>query len=265
MAQLSRPYQVILLFVAVLALAWFTVLHNRISTGSGGSSGGGSSSASTPKAGSIQHKQSTPTSVYHGPVPGVQGLSKDIRKAHEAVGTSEAQTHKLESATGSTSPTAPASTASQTSTAPSQASGTGVGAAKSKSSVASHSTSTSHRHRGTSRPSHSTANAGHSRALVVAKQLQQGKIVLLLFWNPRSFNDQEVHSQVQAASRSLKGKVATDFAKAREVGDFGAVTRNVNVLQTPTLLLINRKGLATTITGLTDAFSIEQAVREAGG
>ncbi len=89
--------------------------------------------------------------------------------------------------------------------------------------------------------------------------------MLLLFWNPHSSPDQAVHSQVQAAGRSLKGKVALDFAKAREVGSFGTVTREISVLQTPTLLIINRKGLATTITGLTDAFSIEQAVREAGG
>jgi hypothetical protein len=85
----------------------------------------------------------------------------------------------------------------------------------------------------------------------------------LLFWNPSSAEDASVHGQVAEVVRQLRGKVAVHYAKAREVGTFGTVTRNISVYQTPTLLIIAPHDLVTTITGLTDAFSIEQAIREA--
>ncbi len=242
MAQLSRPYQAALILVAVLALAWFAVLRAHVSTSTGGSSSptsSSSSSASTsPKAGETGHDGKA-TPVYHGAVPGLSGLSKDIRRAHETVGASEAEAHKVEGTPAKPSPATSSVTAAPV-------------------AKVSHPAA----------PSHPAASAQHSsatRAGSVESQLHAGKIVLLLFWNPHSTDDQAVHSQVQAVRGSLKGKVALDFAKAREVGSFGTVTRDISVLQTPTLLIINRKGLTTTITGLTDAFSIEQAVREAGG
>ncbi|MFZ2050071.1 MAG: hypothetical protein WB698_02695 [Solirubrobacteraceae bacterium] len=243
MAQLSRPYQAALVLVAVLALAWFAVLRAHVSTSTGGSSSPTSSSSlstsTSPKAGEIGHDEGKATPVYHGAVPGLSGLSKDIRRAHETVGASETEAHKVEG----------------TAAKPSQATGSVTATPVAK---VSHPAA----------PSHPVAKAQHSsdaRAASVESQLHAGKIVLLLFWNAHSTDDQAVHSQVQAVRGSLKGKVALDFAKAREVGSFGTITRDISVLQTPTLLIINRKGLTTTITGLTDSFSIEQAVREAGG
>lgn len=270
MAQISRPFQLALVLVAVLALAWFTVLHAHLSTNGGGSSSSGSSAPSasttskTSKAGEIEHNEGKATPVYHGAAPGLQGLSKDIRRAHEAVGASQTEAHKLEG--GSAAAGAAPGAASHASAPATQA-------AHTVSAAPSHASSTARHH--IAAAAHPPATVAHarnagasgsqtSRATTVQSQLQAGKVVLLLFWNPRSSADQGVHAQVQAAGRSLKSKVALDFAKAGEVGSFGTVTRDVSVLQTPTLLIINQKGLATTITGLTDAFSIEQAVREAG-
>lgn len=243
MAQLSRPYQAALILVAVLALAWFAVLRAHISTSTGGASSptssSSSSASSSPKAGETGHHEGKATPVYHGAVPGLSGLSKDIRRAHETVGASETEAHKVQG------------TAAQ----PSHATSSVTAAPVAK---VSHPAAPSH-------PARSTQHSNATRAGSVEAQLHAGKIVLLLFWNPHSTDDQAVRSQVQAVGGSLKGKVALDFAKAREVGSFGTVTRDISVLQTPTLLIINRRGLTTTITGLTDAFSIEQAVREAGG
>jgi hypothetical protein len=249
MAQLSRPYQVVLLLVAVLALAWFAVLRTHASPSGGGSSSSPTSSSvsTTPKAGETRHNEGKPSSVYHGAAPGLQGLSKDINRAHEAVRVSEAQAGKAEAAAGSQAAQTAAPTSSASTAQPSSAS---HGAPADPPAASAH---------------HAATQDDGSRANLVGAQLKSGKTVLLLFWNPHSSPDQAVHSQVQAVGRSLKGKVALDFAKAREVGSFGTVTREISVLQTPTLLIIDRKGLATTITGLTDAFSIEQAVREAGG
>jgi hypothetical protein len=249
MAQLSRPYQAALILIAVLALAWFTVLRAHVSTSTGGSSSPPASTSTSAKIGSTQSNQGKSTPIYHGAAPGLQGLSRDINRAHETLGASETEAHKIEGGsssgaqvTKSAQPAAPAAAAPST-----------------------HAPTTTVQHSSASPAPHSSHGATASRAGTVGAQLKRGKTVLLLFWKPSSAADQAVHSQVQAASRSLKGKVAVDYAKAGEVGSFGTVTRDISVLQTPTLLVIDRKGLATTITGLTDAFSIEQAVREAGG
>lgn len=253
MAQLSRPYQAALILIAVLALAWFTVLRAHVTTTTGGSSAPPASPSTSPKIGSTQTDEGKPTPIYHGAAPGLQGLSRAIDRAHETVGASEVDAHKIEGRAGSAQrapSVAPASPAAATPSA--HGAPAGSAPAKSSSSSASPAPRSSH-------------GATASRAATVGAQLRGGKTVLLLFWKPSSVDDQAVHSQVQTANRSLRGKVAVDYAKPGEVGSFGTVTRDVSVLQTPTLLIINRKGLATTITGLTDAFSIEQAVREAGG
>jgi hypothetical protein len=246
MAQLSRPYQAALILIAVLALAWFTVLRAHGSANTGGSSSPPASTSTSAKIGSTQSNQGKSTPIYHGAAPGLQGLSRDINRAHETVGASEAEAHKIEG--GSSSGAQATRSAQPAAVAPS-----------------THTPAATVQHSSASPAPHSSHAATASRAGTVGAQLKRGKTVLLLFWKPSSAADQAVHSQVQAASTSLKGKVAVDYAKAGEVGSFGTVTRDISVLQTPTLLVINRKGLATTITGLTDAFSIEQAVREAGG
>lgn len=296
MAQLSRPFQLALIIVATLAVAWFALLRTHLTSGTGGSSGSSTPpssaahSSSPSKAGSVAQSEGTPTKVYHGAAPGVEGLTRDIRRAHEAVGTSEAQARKLEGSsasqashvahaqtskprtgqragghtvTPSSTQAAPAIAHHRAATKSSRPTSSHRAAMKSSPATSSHHASPGAAHRTSSQHASDTHHV--SRAVLVGDQLKAGKVVLLLFWSKASPEDQGVRAQVQAASRSLKGRVATDYAKPSEVGAFGAVTRDVTVLQTPTLLVINRKGLVTTIAGLTDTFSIEQAVREAGG
>ena len=52
-------------------------------------------------------------------------------------------------------------------------------------------------------------------------------------------------------------------ALAHQVGTFGKITEVVHVYQTPTILIVNRRGVVSTLTGLTDVFALQQAVREA--
>ena len=52
-------------------------------------------------------------------------------------------------------------------------------------------------------------------------------------------------------------------AVASQVGSFGSFTKAVQVNGTPTIVIVNPHGHATTLTGLTDVFSIEQAIGEA--
>jgi hypothetical protein len=100
---------------------------------------------------------------------------------------------------------------------------------------------------------------------VVAGELKQGKVVLLLFWNPHSSDDVAVNGQVRAVAHKLGGRVAVHTASPSQVGSFGSITREIQVYQTPTLLIVNPRGQVTTLTGYTDAYAIEQSIAEARG
>ncbi len=116
---------------------------------------------------------------------------------------------------------------------------------------------------------HKVSSTGHagtsSEAATVTADLEHGKTVMLLFWNPRASNDVTVHQQVGVVAHKLGHSVAAFSARARQVGQFGSITRDVQVYQTPTLLIVNPKRQVTTVTGLTDVYALEQTIREARG
>ena len=97
----------------------------------------------------------------------------------------------------------------------------------------------------------------------IAAELHQGKTVLLLFLNPRSYDDDATAIDTTETAYKLRHHVVAHLALADQVNSFGSITRNIQVYQTPTLLIVNPKLQVTTLTGLTDGFSIEQAVAEA--
>ena len=99
--------------------------------------------------------------------------------------------------------------------------------------------------------------------VAVEHQLQQGKTVLILFWSPNGYDDAVVHRELPAVERSSRGSVVVHYASAKQVGEYGAITDAVQVNQTPTLLIVEPHGQTTTITGLTEAFAIDQAIAEA--
>lgn len=111
--------------------------------------------------------------------------------------------------------------------------------------------------------SNASANGRAPQQLEVEHQLAHGKTVLLLFWEPKSSVDNVVRSQVLDLGKRSKGKLAVHTALADQVGLFGTVTEVAHVYQTPTILIVGRHGLITTLTGLVDGFSLKQAVREA--
>jgi hypothetical protein len=114
--------------------------------------------------------------------------------------------------------------------------------------------------------SDSSAPKQHKRPaeqLAVEAELAQGKTVMLVFWNPNSSVDQEVHSQAGALVSGSKGTVVMHAALASQVNMFGSITEVVRVYQTPTILIVNRHGVVSTLTGLTEVFALQQAVREA--
>lgn len=242
MAQLSRPYQIALGAVALLALVWVVALRGHSSSPSEPAPSSPSTPATSPSPGA-------PSKIYHGPAPGVEGLTRDIAKAHGAVATSEKNAHQLGQKSAQASDEPASSASKQT--------GSGV----------SH-PHVSAKHASAPDKDGSVSNSASSNGraqeqLEVEHQLARGKTVLLLFWDPKSSVDDSVRSQVLSLGKSSKGKIAVHTALADQVGLFGRVTEVAQVYQTPTILIVGRHGLITTLTGLVDAFTLKQAVREA--
>jgi hypothetical protein len=289
MTQISRPFQIALLGVGLLAAVWFFALqgHSASTTGSSPSASAPAATAQPAKAGgssssvsgssSASEPAAAPSSVYHGSAPGVEGLTRAIAKAHEAVATARLNEKQL------AEKSAQASSPSSNGTGGSSAPGSTPTAATTSPVVPKASTKTHvvivhvkpkpvTTHPATapkvaSSPT-TTASPGSAKSLppmqaAVEAELKQGKTVAILFWNSKASVDQTVQRELQAVSHTQGGKLAIHDARAAQVGLFGSITRDVQVLQTPTILIVNKHGQATTLTGLNDSFSIEQAITEA--
>jgi hypothetical protein len=284
MTQISRPFQIALLAAGVLMAVWFVALRGHSPNSTSSSSGGAPSAASSTPSPS----PASPSSVYHGSAPGVEGLSRAIAKAHGAVATSQQNAKELQqksvqaSAAGATAPT----------TAPSAAP-----SAKSTASAAAGS-SPAATHKATATPRAASPAPGKSagsakgvqqtpaRQALVERALNQGKVAVILFWNKRGADDaavnfelkllEAVHHVIKPRANSPKVRrelsaynleldkpFAAFEARANEVTSFGTITHGVQVYGTPTILVVNKKGQVRTITGLTDAYAIEQTIDEA--
>jgi hypothetical protein len=314
MAQISRPFQIGLVVVALLAGVWFFAFHGRSSSSSSSTTppratqsappAPAKASASTGSGTAAQGASGAgaPSAIYHGAAPGVSGLSSAIAKAHGAVAVSQQNNAQLEQKSAqatesaapgqstsstpgtsapSTSAPAPASTTTTTKTA------TVVHAAPTKSTTAKsvHTVVTKSATTSAATTAHAKTLAGPPAQLEVESELKRGKIVVLLFWNPAGTDDRLVQRQLRlmlafhssAALAKLEAKrhgspffgrgfdkmLAVHESFSNEVANYGSITRGVQVYGTPTMLIVNPKGPTTTITGITDAYGIEQAIAEA--
>ncbi|MGH2832923.1 MAG: hypothetical protein ACRDK2_09120, partial [Solirubrobacteraceae bacterium] len=207
---------------------------------------------SAPKtSGHVNHLAGTP----------IEGLTRAVHKAHEAVGETGRTDQRLQRRSAQASGEAPTSRA--------HAKSTPTVSAITHTSTASHTQPSTALHtqsavtRPAPSPSTQHANTASPRAVQLEAELARGKTVLLLFWNPKSVDDQAVRHQLQSAAHALGSKVAVHQASASEVDAFGSLTQRVHVAQTPTILIINPHEQVSTLTGFTDSFVIRQTVAEA--
>jgi hypothetical protein len=282
MTQLSRPYQIVLAVLLAFAALWFLALRGHSTSSGGGGSSPSATAVSAPTPASPA-SPAAPSSVYHGSAPGVEGLTRAIAKAHGAVAASEQQAKRLQEKSAQASGSAGAAGTSTAASAPRSA-------AKSTGSAKTHPAAVPRA------PTHAntSANAGTpvtgpnrtpANQALVEDELKQGDVVVLLFWNPKGADDVAVHRELQllvavhhsiaplrkipvvkrllkAVGLDLGGKIAVNEAQVSQVASFGSITRAVQVNQTPTMVIVNKQGHATTLTGLSDAFSIQQAIDE---
>ncbi len=261
MAQLSRPFQIAL--GAVLLLGLLGVIALRIN----GSNPSEPAPRSAPTLSTAAPKV-TKSAAAHGP----GGSTTTVHKVtvHKADPRSQKQvvvTHKTTSQVQTTT-AATHKTTVVTHKTTSQVHTTTVATHKTgahKTVVVVHKTASSS-HRTTVHTNGDTAPPTSKHApeqSVVEHELAQGKTVMLVFWNPKTSVDREVQAQARALASGSKGTVTLHSAQANQVGLFGSITEVVHVYQTPTILIVNRHGVVSTLTGLTDVFALQQAVAEA--
>ena len=279
MDQISRPFQIALLAVGLLACVWvFALRGHSSSTPEASSTAPASTPATSPSAASAstaaaeEKAAAAPSKVYNGSAPGVKGLSSAIAKTHGAVAISQHTAAELQNKSDqASSPTSVPSSSAAPAAAPVTKTSTTVTVSKGNTS---HTTTVTKVFAG--------APAGQK---AVESALAKGNVVLVMFWNPAGSDDKAVRAElrlleivhdrlrpdranakvralVHSTGLQLMGKIAVLEALPGQVTSYGSITRGVQVNQTPTLLVINKHGQTITLTGLQDAYAIEQAIDE---
>ena len=271
MTHVSRPFQLVLVIFGLFAIVWLLALRGHNSPSSSTSSSTSPSSASTQPAKS--HDTASASKAHtsapsHGAVHSHSSVT--VHGSHGTVHASSSSTHtdhvsKPGTATGKHATTGSAHTgasvagAGAAATAPGSASANRAGTSAAGAGTSAAPTSATHAANG----SKTGAAGAPAMQVAVERELAQNKTVVILFWSPRGAEDIAVRQQVPIAARALGGSVAVHYALPHQVTEYGKITNTVQVNQTPTILIVNKRGQATTLTGLTDAFAIEQAVAEA--
>jgi len=96
----------------------------------------------------------------------------------------------------------------------------------------------------------------------VAKALDAKKTVVILFWNKASVDDRSVKKSVDRLPRR-GGKTAVFTDKVASLSNYTRITAAASVNQTPSLVIVNRKGQAEVLNGYYDFQTLRQFVRDA--
>jgi hypothetical protein len=113
----------------------------------------------------------------------------------------------------------------------------------------------------TTKPATKTSKATADRSAPILSELAHKKVVVMLFWTPKGADDRAARGAIRGIDRH-HGKVVTHVASIENVGDYEAITRNVDVLQSPTVVVIGPDHKARTIVGYTDHVEINQTVSD---
>jgi hypothetical protein len=106
------------------------------------------------------------------------------------------------------------------------------------------------------------ASAAKQRQNVVTRALASHRVLALLFFNPAEADDRAVKQEL-ASVPGHGGKVVKLAVPLTELTRYSVVTSQVQLAQSPTLVLIDGHRQADTITGFADRFEIAQRVDDA--
>ena len=177
--------------------------------------------------------------------PGTTGLANDVSAAKGAAAVSDASKATTQAATGGAQAPAATAAAGRKATTATAANAKPAAAAKAAKASAT---------RG--------AGAGADPSAPLLRALDHDRAVVLLFWNKRGTDDRAARRAVTATALR-HGRVVVKAAPLAEVGRYEAITRGVQVLESPTVLVIGPGHTAKPIVGLTTTGEIDQAVGDA--
>jgi cytoskeletal protein RodZ len=231
--QISLPYRIALGALLVIGALWFTVLRPK--------------PAATPP----------PTA------PGVAGLARATQNAKNAVAASKSSAAESQAAANRVGQTRSATPTKATA-------GVTKSPAAATSPKATTATPVVRHHRVVPRktapgaatkpsPTLVQADGGKDPSAPLLADLDHGRTLVLLFWNKKGSDDRAVRSAVKGVGRH-HGKVVVKAIPASQVGDYEAITRGAQVLQSPTILVIGKDKKAHPIIGFTYTGEIDQLV-----
>jgi hypothetical protein len=96
----------------------------------------------------------------------------------------------------------------------------------------------------------------------VRRAVAHRKVIALLFYNNRSDDDKATRRALSHVDR-FGGQVFIDAHWIKNVAPYEAITRGVDLQQSPTVVVVDRNLKAQTLVGFVDAGTIEQAVVDA--
>jgi hypothetical protein len=191
-------------------------------------------------------KPKDPAAVSSTPTaPGVTGLGNDVKAAKDAAAKSDAANAKVQAATGGT-------TATTSKSAPA----TKSAAKKGDATVATK--------KGGTAPAAKKAKAKAATVAPAASllsALDRKDTVVLLFRNARASDDRAVEQAVKAVDRH-NGRVVVKVAPIESVARYEAITRGVEVMQSPTVLVIGPDHKARAVVGFTTTREVDQVVAD---
>ena len=234
MDRVSKPLLGLLVGTVVFFALWIIALKPSSSATGGGSSSGG-----------------------------LGQYNSAISAAHNAVATADAASAAhggtLPPGSPTTSRTASAPAATVAASAAKTASAPAATATHTAAATASRAAPHAHaRHRVTVTRGLSPAQ----REALVVRALRAHHVVAVLFFNPAGADDRQL-TQELAAVPTHRARVVKVAAPLGELARYPAITAQVPISGSPTLVIVDRTGVATTLVGFADRFEIAQLVDDA--
>lgn len=173
--------------------------------------------------------------------PGVTGLKRAIGKAHGAVSQANRSSGAAAPALPAAAPRTAATPATRAPVDPAQ--GTRAPAKP---------------------PAPALPPATSPRDAIVQAALAAHKVVAIGFFNPGSSDDLAVAKALKGAD-SHHGRVLLMGAHIADLAQFGSITSKAGVFGSPTVIIIDRKGMAGAVTGFADQLELNQRIADALG
>ena len=229
--------QIVLIVTVLFAAVWFVALRPK--------------AAENPPASTPAAQTKTPTTSAQGPGSSIPGaLGDSVQKARDAAAASDAANaarDRAEAASTGEPATTTGAAPPSSSSAAAAASATRTAAAKAAKAAAAR--------RGTALKA--TATPARVQQAIAGRQ-----VVVMLFYDKRVSVDRAVRVAL-GKSGPRGGGVFVAAAPIGIVSRYASITRGVQILQAPTIVIVDRRKKATLLTGFVDGGEIAQAVADA--